>query len=224
MTKARQFIRDHRARTGEALSFTGFVISCLGKAVESNRHVQAYRNWRNQLVIYDDVNINTLIEIDVGGQKVAMPHVITAANRKPFRQIHDEIRASQADPSKGLEFKYLTRFLLLPGILRHMFYWVVSKIPQTFRTYNSAVLVTAVGMFGRGTGWGIPMSSFTLTVTLGGIAKKPGVVDERIEIREYLCMTLSMDHDIVDGAPFARFTERLRELIESGYGLEAEGV
>jgi hypothetical protein len=28
-----------------------------------------------------------------------------------------------------------------------------------------------------------------------------------------------VDHDIVDGAPAARFTERLKELIESGYGL-----
>jgi hypothetical protein len=33
-------------------------------------------------------------------------------------------------------------------------------------------------------------------------------------------MTLLFDHDIVDGAPAARFTQRLKELIESGYGLE----
>jgi len=63
------------------------------------------------------------------------------------------------------------------------------------------------------------MSNFTLTVTLGGIAEKPGVVDGRIEIREYLCMTISVDHDIIDSAPAARFTQRLKELIESGYGL-----
>jgi pyruvate/2-oxoglutarate dehydrogenase complex dihydrolipoamide acyltransferase (E2) component len=60
----------------------------------------------------------------------------------------------------------------------------------------------------------------TLDVALGGIAEKPGVMDGRIEIREYLCLTLSFDHDIIDGAPAARFTQRLKELIESGYGLE----
>jgi pyruvate/2-oxoglutarate dehydrogenase complex dihydrolipoamide acyltransferase (E2) component len=32
-------------------------------------------------------------------------------------------------------------------------------------------------------------------------------------------MTVSFDHDIIDGAPAARFTQRLRELVESGYGL-----
>jgi len=48
------------------------------------------------------------------------------------------------------------------------------------------------------------MANFSLTVTLGGIVEKPGVVDGRIEIREYLCVTVSFDHDIIDGAPAAR--------------------
>ena len=59
----------------------------------------------------------------------------------------------------------------------------------------------------------------TLDVALGGIAEKPGVVDGLIEIREYLCLTLCFDHDVIDGAPAARFTQRFKELIESGYGL-----
>jgi pyruvate/2-oxoglutarate dehydrogenase complex dihydrolipoamide acyltransferase (E2) component len=79
--------------------------------------------------------------------------------------------------------------------------------------------MTAVGMFGKGSGWAISFGVHTLDIALGGIVEKPGVVDRRIEIREYLCVTISFDHDIVDGAPAARFTARLKELIESGYGL-----
>jgi pyruvate/2-oxoglutarate dehydrogenase complex dihydrolipoamide acyltransferase (E2) component len=82
-------------------------------------------------------------------------------------------------------------------------------------------MVTAVGMFGRGGGWGIPVSNFTLTVTVGGIVKKPGVFDGEIAIREYLDLTLSIDHDIVDGAPAARFVQRFRELLESGEELDS---
>ena len=44
-------------------------------------------------------------------------------------------------------------------------------------------------------------------------------MDGQIAIREYLSLTISFDHDIVDSAPAARFTERLKELIESGFGL-----
>jgi pyruvate/2-oxoglutarate dehydrogenase complex dihydrolipoamide acyltransferase (E2) component len=79
--------------------------------------------------------------------------------------------------------------------------------------------ITAVGMFGEGAGWGIPVSFQSINVTVGGIGKKPGVVDGRIEIREYLCLTLSFDHDIIDGAPAARFTRRLKALLEEGYGM-----
>ncbi len=79
--------------------------------------------------------------------------------------------------------------------------------------------LSAVGMFGKGAGWGIPITEHTLDLTLGGIAEKPGVVDRQIAIREYLSITLSFDHDLIDGAPAARFTQRLKELIESGYGL-----
>ncbi|HKT37817.1 MAG TPA: 2-oxo acid dehydrogenase subunit E2, partial [Ktedonobacterales bacterium] len=46
------------------------------------------------------------------------------------------------------------------------------------------------------------------------------LVDGHPVVREYLNLTISIDHDLVDGAPAARFTKRLKELIESGYGLD----
>jgi pyruvate/2-oxoglutarate dehydrogenase complex dihydrolipoamide acyltransferase (E2) component len=74
-------------------------------------------------------------------------------------------------------------------------------------------------MFGNGSGWAVPFNVHTLAVALGGIAAKPGVVDGRIEIREYLCVTLMFDHDMVDGAPATRFAARFKGLIESCHGL-----
>jgi pyruvate/2-oxoglutarate dehydrogenase complex dihydrolipoamide acyltransferase (E2) component len=105
--------------------------------------------------------------------------------------------------------------------MRRIVYWVINRVPQVFRSYSSPVLVTAVGMFGNGSGWGIPKSSQTLTVTLGGIAAKPEVFEEEIRIREILNLTLSVNHDIVDGAPAARFANELTKLIEVGHGLRA---
>ena len=37
--------------------------------------------------------------------------------------------------------------------------------------------------------------------------------------RAYLSLTVDFDHDIVDGAPAARFVQQLKELIERGDGL-----
>ncbi len=219
VTEARAVIRAHKERTGETLSFTAFIITCLAKAAESHPHVHAYRDWRNRLVIFQDVNVNTMMEVEIEGHKVPMPHILKAVNRRSFREVHDELRSSRAAPEETAESRFMRGFLLLPTFLRHAFYWVVMRVPHLFRAYSSSVLVTAVGMFGRGGGWGIPMPNFTLTVTVGGIEEKPGVVDGKIEIREYLDLTVSIDHDIVDGAPAARFANTFRELIESAYGL-----
>lgn len=39
VTDARRVIDEHKAKTGEALSFTGFIMTCLGRAVDMNKHL-----------------------------------------------------------------------------------------------------------------------------------------------------------------------------------------
>lgn len=220
VTKARQFIREHKARTGESLSFTAFLAVCVAHAVEMNKSVQAYRNWRNQLVVFDDVDINMQVERDMQGQKFSLPYIVRGANRKTVRDIHEEIRAAQAHSPSGREVRAATWVTLLPSFVQQMFFRVASKNPHLFTRYAGTVELNAIGMFGSRGGWGIHIPFHTLSIVVGGIARKPGVVDERIEIREYLDMTINFDHDMIDGAPAARFTQQLIDLIESGYGLD----
>jgi len=80
--------------------------------------------------------------------------------------------------------------------------------------------VTAIGMKGKFPGSVVPMGgSYTLLVVVGGIIKKPGVVDDKIKIREYIQMTITTDHDMIDGGPLTRFVDRFDELIENSFGL-----
>ena len=88
VTDARRLIHDHKSRTGETLSFTAFVMACLGRAVDMNKHMQAYRTWREQLVIFDDMDVNTMFEVEVDGRKMIRPHIIRSVNRKTLRDIH----------------------------------------------------------------------------------------------------------------------------------------
>ena len=219
VTRAREAIRKHKAQTGEALSFSAFFLACLGKAIDMNKHMHAYRNWRNQLIIFDEVDVNSLFVVEVDGKKTIRPHILRGVNKSTFREIHLEIRAFQQEHRSSQESKFIERFVLLPGFARRLFLWILFKNPRLIKDYYGTVLVSSVGMFGTGGGWGIPVPNHTLQITLGGIAKKPGIFEGRIEAREYLSVTISFDHDVIDGAPAARFTQRLKELIESGYGL-----
>lgn len=217
VTDARRLIRDHKAKTGEALSFTAFIISCLGQAVDANKHMQAYRTWREKLVLFHDVDVNTMFEVEVGGRKIIRPHILRAVNRKTLREIHEELRAFQAEHENGREASFIGWFVLLPAFIRRLFLGALFKNPHWLKEMNGTVSLTSVGMFGDGGGWGIPVPIHTLQVTLGGIAKKPMLLNGQLENREYLCVTISLDHDIVDGAPAARFIQRLKELVESGH-------
>ncbi len=217
ITTPKRLIQEHADATDVRLSFTAYIAACVGRAVAAQKICHAYRIGRRKLVLFDEVDIATLIDHDVEGERMATHYVIRGAERKPVRDIHDEIRLAQRTPVTDMPGVQKWKFYLeLPGFLRRLFYWWLDRSPQTRKKLSGTVLLTAPGVFGVGTGWGIPISVTTLTVTVGGVSMKPAVVGDRIEPREFIDIVLSFDHDIVDGAPAARFATRLKRLVESG--------
>ncbi|MCC7446127.1 MAG: 2-oxo acid dehydrogenase subunit E2 [Anaerolineae bacterium] len=217
VTGACQYMRDYKARTGESLSFTAFIAGCVAHAVDQDKSIQAYRNWRNQLVIFNDVDVNILVEREAGDRRMGTPYVIRAANTKSVPAIHSEIRAAQA--VRAPEFKRVRWYMWLPAFARRLFWRMMLSSPHAMKRTAGTVCITSVGMFGTGAGWGIPLSGYTLQFTLGGIGEKPVIINGELAAREYLCMTIGFDHDIVDGGRAARFTQRVKDLIENSYGL-----
>lgn len=225
VTEARGYLREREAQAGERLSFTAFIIACVARAVDENKSLNACRQGGKRLAIFDDVDVATAIERDMTGHRQPIIYSVRAANRKTVREIHREIRTAQAAPVKktweGFQAERWLMAIPMAALRRiwAVFWWARGRYPRIQKKYGGTVGLTSVGMFGNDGGWGIPLTYHTLDVTVGGIAQKPGVVAGRIAIREYLCVTLSFDHDVIDGAPAARFITRLRELIASGYGL-----
>jgi hypothetical protein len=176
VTRARAHLRDHKAKTGESLSFTAFIAMCLGKAVDENKSVQACHKGRKHLILFDDVDVATTIERDVAGQKQPMIYIIRAANKKTFREIHQEIRTAQVEEVEKAWTPATDKnwILFLPTFLMRCFFWVFWCLCRTYPNVQKKVLgtvgLTAVGMFGEGAGWGIPPATpQTLYITVGGL-------------------------------------------------------
>ena len=220
VTRARELGRVISAKDKSKISFTAFLVASLARAIASSPEVQAYKDWRGRLIVFHDVDVVTLIEPELG--KVAIPHIIRNANRRTVREISTEIRSIQASPESSEQNSALVALApRVPRFVRLLFFWTVKKNPHWFKHLEGTVVVTSVGMFGKGGGWGIGfLPTHTLGLTVGGITQKPGVHDGQIKVREYLNLTLSFDHDIVDGAPAARFTNKLIDLIELATVLE----
>jgi pyruvate/2-oxoglutarate dehydrogenase complex dihydrolipoamide acyltransferase (E2) component len=239
VTDARAAIEKHRAATGEALSFTGWIIQCLARAASEHPQVHAVRRGRRRLVLFRDVDVGYMVRGRPQGAGpspgVPMPALIRRANEKSVGSITAEIRAAQgrgpaqaeraAEPPAWVPSRRMMRvFASVPFFVRKALYWDrLLRDPFRLKRQMGTVAVTAVGMFaeiGGGSNWGIPIEFHPLTVALGAISRKPAIVGEHVEPREFLGMTLMFDHDVIDGAPMAEFLQRLRELIESGYGLD----
>src|SRR4030042_6260525 len=97
VTVVRRFIKDYKEHTGETLSFAGYLTYCLARAVDEDKSVQAYRKGNKQLVMFDDVDVGFMIELKKGDKRLLTGHVIRAANRKTYREIHQEIRSVQSN-------------------------------------------------------------------------------------------------------------------------------
>jgi len=226
VTNARRFIKEHEAQTGEALSFTGYLAFCLGRAVDEDKSVQAYPKGRKHLVIFDNVDVFLPVEREVAASRAAIPYVIRQANHKSFLEISREIRAFQTQPiPPGTGMPSAFRFMMatpwpLPRLFIRLIRAIGRRDPTRLVKAAGTVGVTALGMAGRGGGWGLAPAGQSVLLIVGGIGRRPAVIEDRVEPRYLLNLTVAFDHDVVDGAPAARFVQRLVDLIESGYGLE----
>ena len=224
VTNGRNYIRKHKEETGKSLSFTAWIIKCIGQAVNDNKEVQALRQG-NKIIIFNDVDVTVSVERAIGDQNFPINLTIRKVNEKSYNEIHNEVRTAQTQTiedyiKNNRQLEKAQAFLSTPKSPKYKLFWQNLRTDPFFvKEYLGTVGVTSVGMFGKISGWPITTSLHTLFFALGGITKKPGVVDDKIEIREYLDMTVMFDHDVVDGAPAARFIARLTELVENGFGL-----
>jgi hypothetical protein len=189
--------------------------------VHQNKRVHAYRDWRNRLILFDEVDIYVPVERSADGRPSHA--IIRAANRKSVKDIHQEIRQAQSetmpDTAAG---RFMDLYATIPRFLRRSFFPVIYGVPRLFKKHMGTVMVTSVGMFGTGAGWGIGPVGHALTVTVGGIVLRPRAENGQLVNREHLCLTITFDHDVIDGAPAARFVQQFKRLVEDGGGLFEE--
>ncbi len=226
VTIAREFFRKHKKETGEKLSFTGWLIRCIGEAAKEYPEINSIRKGRRKYYVFDDVDIGIVVERNIKGKRVPTKYFMRKVNKKSFREIHDEIRQVQNQKLEGpvlgevKEDKTAHLVVKLPRFIRNIIWWQVNRRPLMRKRHLGAITVSSIGMFAEQGGWGISMSSETTHFMVGGIAKKPGVINDKIEIREYLALTVMIDHFIVDGAPFTRFLQKFLNLLQSGFALD----
>jgi pyruvate/2-oxoglutarate dehydrogenase complex dihydrolipoamide acyltransferase (E2) component len=215
ITEPRDLIKKHFDKTGVKLSLTAYIVSCLANVIKDYPQFNSFTKGR-KLILLEDITISVLIEREIAGEKVPEPIGIRQAQDKTYLQIHKEIRDAkkqQSDKLGSLSGQTWIRFI--PSFLLRLFIRIADKNIHMAKKYGK-IAVTAIGMFSRDPIWFIPHGTATVLITIGSINKKVVEFNNQFISREHLCLTVSFDHDIVDGAPASRFMNQLIETIKSG--------
>jgi len=215
ITTARRLL----AEVAPPLSLTAFVVASVGRAAAAHPQVHAYRDWRGRLIEHRHVDVQTLIEVPTGQGPFGLVHVVSDADVRSVADISAELRAVKTDPVTTTTTGRLLNTVApvagrIPGLYRAM-YAAMSR-SRRIHLATGTVQVTAVGMFADGGGFAIaPPTLASLLIVVGGASKRPRAVGDRVELRDVLDLTVTVDHNVVDGAPATRFVADLRQLMQA---------
>lgn len=232
VTDGKQIIKNYFEKTGTKLSFTCWIIKCISEAIMENKIIHAYRIKKREIIIPQEVNFGIMIERETAaGMKVPYMAVIKQSETKSVQDITNEIRKLQGEiieekdqmmGDQGFIRKLqMMLFTILPAFIARPIFKKVATNKKFVVENSGSVGMTALGMFGKDvSGWPVHFPTRTVDFALGGVKVKPCYIDGRVVPRDMLNLTVYIDHNIVDGAPAARFTARVVELIQSAFGLD----
>ena len=228
ITDARRAVREAR-RVGAEVSFQAFFLKSIAEALREWPELNAIPT-RRKLFVFEDVDINMPLELDIGGVQFPKQIVIRRANTKSVTDIYREIEAARQkfldEQVTGEEDRWALRLMkllmLFPAFIRR---WIIKRVsanPIAVKTNHGTLHYTTVAGSAAASGFVIPclVNGNALDVTCGSIERKPVVRDGSVESREVMSVTLMFNHGVIDGAPAARFSRRLKQLIENATVLE----
>ncbi|MBL8923023.1 MAG: 2-oxo acid dehydrogenase subunit E2 [Myxococcaceae bacterium] len=221
---------SRRQAAGEQVSLFAFVIHCIATALAEHPALNAVMHGRS-VVRFDDVDISVPVEVETDGERVPREVVVRRAQDASPLQVYQQLTqargAQRTQGTLGREDSFNRRLgRLARWVPRPLRLWLLRRfISDAFRVKRLAgtTLVTSVGKFAA-----MPGHAFTFTTgpraamfVVGGAVERPWVHEGQLVVRQVLSLSVMVNHDLVDGAPMARFATRLQALVESAHGLEA---
>lgn len=221
ITDTRRAIRAYRREHGTPLSLSTYLLYSYARAVAKYPGLQTYRKGGLRVVVFRAVDMSVIVERNVGGERTTTTYIVRNAHEKSMEEIDEELRAAKQATNESAftgntERNPGERFSRLPRFLRRtILAYAMRRRPLLRRRLFGTVSFTSVAMFGTGRGWAVPITPHALNLVVGGLERLPRFRGGELVEREILHVTLSMDHDFVDGAVATRFLDELKRGVET---------
>jgi pyruvate/2-oxoglutarate dehydrogenase complex dihydrolipoamide acyltransferase (E2) component len=219
---------DELQRQGVRVSLFAFVVRSIAVAISEHPDLNLVRHGK-KLVRFEDVDVSVPIEVKTPEGKFPRELVLRRAHQRSPAELYAELEAGRERHQEvgelGAEDRWFRRTM---GLLRWVPRFVRIALIRIFMRSAFAVkrsagttLVTSVGKFASIPGFGFTFSTGprSAAFAVGSVVEKPWVHEGQITIRSVMTLSIMVNHDLVDGAPAARFARRLQQIIESAEGL-----
>ena len=225
-TAALSFVEDARDATGVRVTMTHMVGKALAVAFGENPDLNV-RLYRGHFIQRETVDIFFIVSAEKGLELSGVK--VRDADGKPVVEIARELsqRSDRIRTGQDAEFGKTktnlgrTPHWALPSMLRFAAWLTVDRdidlkrfgLPR--QAFGSA-MVSSVGMFGIQHAYA-PLSPYyriPMLVLVGEVAKKPVVVEDKVEIRPMVSSAATLDHRYLDGYHAARLARSFRAYLE----------
>ena len=213
---------------GSHVSLFAFLVHAIAVAISEHPDLNLVRHGR-RMVRFEDVDVSVPVEVQTERGPHPREVVIRRAQDLSPGEVYAQLEQARSRHAQtgalGTEDRWARKtmrmFSWLPRVLRVAL--IRHTIRSAFRVKARAgtTLVTSVGKFADVPGFAFTYSTGPRAAifVVGGVSERPWLLNGQVTARQVLSLSLVIDHDLVDGAPAARFATRLRTLIETGHGL-----
>jgi len=208
VTELRLQLKQLQSTSEEKQSLIAYLIWAIGKSIELHPEMQSIKI-KNKIILFENVDVAIMVEKEMeNGDKIPFPYIIRGAQKKSYQEINSEINRIRKLSLAELKGEKKSAVLgWVPKRIRMKILRRALNNPQKRKDVLGTVGLTNLGseLAGRRF-WANPVSPYTCTMAIGSIYKNND--------SEMLCLTMQINHDLVDGAPAVRFSTSFIDFIE----------
>jgi pyruvate/2-oxoglutarate dehydrogenase complex dihydrolipoamide acyltransferase (E2) component len=192
-------------------SLHAYILFCLSRACAKVPEVRTYRYGRNRLITFDDVDVATPIEKSIDDcNRIPVGYVLRSAQSKSLADITAELHSVKILPDLDAD----------PLVLKRRRF---SRLPKLKKFYGTVALTSVLGANNNFPLFPHIPTAHTLTVAIGSKFSRYCISNTgALEYRDFLCITIMIDHEVVDGMPLAHFIKSFTDQLSSGDALSAD--
>lgn len=213
MTVANQMRARLNAR-GKHVTVTAMLVKAISMAQTAYPVSRTFRLPGGKSVLFSHICAGFTVERTVDDQPSVFLGIIHNPHEKSLQSISSELRQYAEEPiSEVPQLALEHKFTSFPWLIRQLFLWLAARSPLLRKKYLPATFgLSSLGKLGVRTVIGPCVA--TCTFGVGELQERPLVINQAVQIRTMLTLSLGVDTRVMSDQQSGAFLNLVKDLLE----------